>query len=163
MQNEWKYIQMACQKGSFSRAAQALFLTQPALSLAIQRVENEIGMPRTRKPLVLTEAGRIRIEKMNTGSIRAGATISRIPCGTGDNGEHHRGGSLRTEGNAPGQASLYFRLRESPVCGPLRTFPLFCWRRNRDRRGLPQTQKAAVRPGPGDGQARCVVENGDAL
>lgn len=67
MQTEMKYIYTVYQKRSFSKAAQALFLTQPALSIAVQKVEDEIGMPlfdRSQKPLGLTEAGRIYIEKI---------------------------------------------------------------------------------------------------
>lgn len=67
MQTEMKYIYTVYQKRSFSKAAQALFLTQPALSIAVQKVEEEIGMPlfdRTQKPLGLTEAGRIYVEKV---------------------------------------------------------------------------------------------------
>ena len=65
MQNELIYIETVWQKGSFSKAAQACYLTQPALSLAIQKVENEIGMPlfdRSKKPLALTEAGQIYLD-----------------------------------------------------------------------------------------------------
>lgn len=67
MQQEMKYIYMVYQKGSFSKAAQALYMTQPALSIAVQRVENEIGMPlfrRDHQPLELTEAGKIYIAKI---------------------------------------------------------------------------------------------------
>ena len=67
MQQEMKYIYMVYQKGSFSKAAQALYMTQPALSIAVQRVENEIGMPifrRDHQPLELTEAGRVYIAKI---------------------------------------------------------------------------------------------------
>lgn len=103
MRNEYDYIYMVYQKGSFSKAAQALYLTQPALSIAIQKIENEIGMPlfdRNQKPLGLTEAGHIYIEKlkqmralenelnnqlldltsMNTGNIQIGATSYMISC-----------------------------------------------------------------------------------
>lgn len=103
MRNEQEYIYMVYQKGSFSKAAQALYLTQPALSIAIQKIENEIGMPlfdRNQKPLGLTEAGHIYIEKlkqmrmlenelnsqlldltsMNTGNVRIGATSYMISC-----------------------------------------------------------------------------------
>ena len=45
MRNELEYIYLVYQKGSFTKAAQALYLTQPALSIAIQKIENEIGMP----------------------------------------------------------------------------------------------------------------------
>lgn len=94
---------MVYQKGSFSKAAQALYLTQPALSIAIQKIEKEIGMPlfdRKKKPLGLTMAGHIYIEKieqmhvlenelksqlldltdMSTGVLRIGATNYLISC-----------------------------------------------------------------------------------
>lgn len=94
---------MVYQKGSFSKAAQALYLTQPALSIAIQKVEHEIGMPlfdRSQKPLALTEAGRFYIEtleqmrilekqlnsqlldltSMNTGNVHIGASTYFISC-----------------------------------------------------------------------------------
>lgn len=49
------------QEGSISKAAQKLFVSQPSLSVMIQRVEEEVGVPlfdRTSKPIRLTEAGR---------------------------------------------------------------------------------------------------------
>lgn len=67
MQQEMKYIYTVYQKGSFSKAAEALYMTQPALSISIQKVEAEIGMPlfnRDKKPLELTEAGKLYIEKI---------------------------------------------------------------------------------------------------
>ncbi|HVR63643.1 MAG TPA: LysR family transcriptional regulator [Polyangia bacterium] len=48
-------------EGSFSRAAEKLFRTQPAISLAVQRLESELGqklIDRSGKDLVLTDAGR---------------------------------------------------------------------------------------------------------
>ena len=67
MQQEMKYIYTVYQKGSFSKAARALYMTQPALSIAVQRVEREIGMPlfrRDHQPLELTEAGKVYIAKI---------------------------------------------------------------------------------------------------
>ena len=67
MRQEMQYIYQVYQSGSFSKAAQALYLTQPALSIAIQKVEAEIGMPlfnRDKKPLELTAAGEVYIEKV---------------------------------------------------------------------------------------------------
>lgn len=67
MQQEMKYIYTVYQKGSFSKAAEALYMTQPALSISIQKVEAEIGMPlfnRDKKPLELTEAGKLYVEKI---------------------------------------------------------------------------------------------------
>ncbi len=47
-------------EGSISKAAQKLFISQPSLSVMIQRIEEEVGVPlfdRTSKPIRLTEAG----------------------------------------------------------------------------------------------------------
>ena len=45
MSPEMLYIYTIYQEGSFSRAASKLYLSQPALSIAIRKIENEIGMP----------------------------------------------------------------------------------------------------------------------
>jgi DNA-binding transcriptional LysR family regulator len=50
---------------SFSRAAEKLFRTQPAVSLAVQRLEQEFGeklIDRSGKHLILTDAGRTVLE-----------------------------------------------------------------------------------------------------
>ncbi|HLX44643.1 MAG TPA: LysR family transcriptional regulator [Bryobacteraceae bacterium] len=50
---------------SFSRAAEKLLRTQPAISLSIQRLETELGeklIDRSAKDLMLTDAGRIVME-----------------------------------------------------------------------------------------------------
>src|SRR3954470_13792151 len=50
---------------SFSRAAEKLFRTQPAVSLSLQRLEAELGeklIDRSAKDLVLTDAGRTVLE-----------------------------------------------------------------------------------------------------
>jgi len=50
---------------SFSRAAEKLFRTQPAVSLAVQRLEQELGeklIDRSGKDLILTDAGRSVLE-----------------------------------------------------------------------------------------------------
>lgn len=52
-------------QGSFSRAAEKLLRTQPAVSLAMQRLENEIGeklIDRSARDLVLTDVGRTVLE-----------------------------------------------------------------------------------------------------
>ena len=48
------------QEGSISKAAQKLFISQPSLSVMIQKIEEDIGVPlfdRTCKPIRLTETG----------------------------------------------------------------------------------------------------------
>ena len=65
MSPEMLYIYTIYQEGSFSKAASKLYLSQPALSIAIRKIENEIGMPlfdRQSKPLQLTPAGEIYID-----------------------------------------------------------------------------------------------------
>src|SRR5271170_3030161 len=50
---------------SFSRAAEKLLRTQPAISLSIQRLESELGeqlIDRSAKDLLLTDAGRIVLD-----------------------------------------------------------------------------------------------------
>lgn len=97
MSPEMLYIYTIDQEGSFSRAAAKLYLTQPALSIAVRKIENEIGMPlfdRQRKPLRLTAAGEIYLDtirkellleqeqrqkiadlkNLTTGTIRLGGT-----------------------------------------------------------------------------------------
>lgn len=53
------------QYGSFSKAAEELYIGQSSLSMAIQRIENELGMPlfeRKHHPIRLTAAGKAYIE-----------------------------------------------------------------------------------------------------
>jgi DNA-binding transcriptional LysR family regulator len=50
------------EEGSFSKAAQRVFRTQPAVSISIRRLEEEVGVPlldRSQKHPTLTEAGEI--------------------------------------------------------------------------------------------------------
>ena len=52
-------------ENSFSRAAERLLRTQPAISLAVQRLENELGeklIDRSSTPPMLTDAGRTVLE-----------------------------------------------------------------------------------------------------
>jgi DNA-binding transcriptional LysR family regulator len=58
------FLMVASEK-SFSRAAQKLERTQPAISLAVQRLENELGeklLDRSLKDGTLTDAGKIVVE-----------------------------------------------------------------------------------------------------
>ena len=62
---EWYSLQVfqaVATERSFSRAAEKLFRTQPAISLAVQRLEAELGerlIDRAGKDLLLTDAGKI--------------------------------------------------------------------------------------------------------
>jgi len=70
MRQELDYIYEIYKSGSFSKAAENLYMTQPALSMSIRKIETQIGMvlfDRKKRPLQLTEAGEIyirAIEKM---------------------------------------------------------------------------------------------------
>ncbi len=55
------YILAIWQEGSFSKAAQSLFISQPSLSASVKRIEDKIQMPifnRSTNPVTLTEAGK---------------------------------------------------------------------------------------------------------
>lgn len=68
MEQEKKYLYTVYQEGSFSKAAEKLYITQPALSISIQKLEQSIGMPlfdRSKRPLQLTEAGQIYMDTIN--------------------------------------------------------------------------------------------------
>ena len=45
MKTEYEYILEVFKTGSFSKAAQNLVITQPALSIAIKKIEKDIHMP----------------------------------------------------------------------------------------------------------------------
>lgn len=44
MTNQSKYVEAVYQTGSFSKAAESLYITQPALSIAISHIEEELGV-----------------------------------------------------------------------------------------------------------------------
>lgn len=61
------YVYEVYKSGSFSKAAENLYMTQPALSIAIRKLEQELGQPlfqRGKSPLKLTDAGMMYIEKV---------------------------------------------------------------------------------------------------
>ncbi|MBQ7778195.1 MAG: LysR family transcriptional regulator [Oscillibacter sp.] len=56
-----RYVLAVAEHGSMSRAAESLFLSQPALSLQIKKLEDELGFPlffRTAQGVTLTEEGK---------------------------------------------------------------------------------------------------------
>lgn len=60
-----KYIYQVYKDRSFSKAAESLYMTQPALSIAVKRVESNLGaelFDRSRHPLELTQAGEFYIQ-----------------------------------------------------------------------------------------------------
>lgn len=68
MEQDMKYIYQIYQDGSFSVAAEHLYMSQPALSIAVRRVEESIGaeiFDRSRRPVTLTEAGQAYIDTLH--------------------------------------------------------------------------------------------------
>lgn len=64
--NQFEYLKALFQAGSFSLAAQKLDITQPALSLQVQKLEEEIGfrlIDRSKRPLQFTREGEIFFQK----------------------------------------------------------------------------------------------------
>ena len=60
MELNMQYIYQVYQDGSFTKAAEKLYLTQPALSMAVRQEEKQLGaalFDRSRRPLTLTPAG----------------------------------------------------------------------------------------------------------
>lgn len=68
MINELKYVEAVCQNGSFSKAARTLYISQPALSIAISKLEKELGTPlfdRSTSPVRPTDACQYYLDKMH--------------------------------------------------------------------------------------------------
>ena len=89
------YVYAVWQEKSFSAAARKLFVSQPALSASVRKVERELGLPifnRSTTPLQLTDAGRAYIDaaygasSASSGTSRATAMTSpdsrAAPCGS---------------------------------------------------------------------------------
>lgn len=66
MQQEMRYILTIYEEGSFSKAAEKLYLSQSALSMAVQRVEDMLGdavFDRSKRPIKLTPIGEVYVQK----------------------------------------------------------------------------------------------------
>lgn len=75
---DFQYISEIARYGSISKAAEALYISQPTLTKFLQRVERETGVPlfhRAGKKLLPTPAGEVYVEKAR--SIRLGTTAGR--------------------------------------------------------------------------------------
>lgn len=67
MNREMEYVYTVYHLGSFSKAAQKLYVTQPALSAAIKKLENRLNAPlfdRKCQPVTLTPAGEFYIQSI---------------------------------------------------------------------------------------------------
>lgn len=76
-----RYFAAVAAHGSFSRAAQNLHLTQPALSRQVKDLEDELGVPllvRGVNAVTLTEAGELFYEEARDLLARADQAIQRV-------------------------------------------------------------------------------------
>jgi DNA-binding transcriptional LysR family regulator len=63
--SQLEFFLKVIEEGSFSKAAERVYRTQPAVSIAIKRLEEEIGAPlfdRSQKTPTLTEAGQVLLD-----------------------------------------------------------------------------------------------------
>lgn len=66
MFREMEYVYAVYQERSFTKAAQKMYLSQPALSAMVKKAEKKVGLPifdRSTSPLTLTPAGEYYIEQ----------------------------------------------------------------------------------------------------
>ncbi|MFD2420529.1 LysR family transcriptional regulator [Amycolatopsis pigmentata] len=76
-----RYLVAVADEGSFTRGAEALGMTQPALSRAIKALEEALGTPlfvRAQHRLELTEAGRMLTQEARTLLETANAALARV-------------------------------------------------------------------------------------
>ncbi|HEY5989244.1 MAG TPA: LysR family transcriptional regulator, partial [Streptosporangiaceae bacterium] len=75
------YFLAAVEHGSFSAAAEALYIAQPSLSEQVKRLENELGVTlfvRTNRRLVLTEAGQLFLPSAQRAVAAAGEAAESV-------------------------------------------------------------------------------------
>lgn len=114
-----QYFLAAVEHGTFSAAAEALYLAQPSLSEQVRRLEAELGVAlfvRAGRRLVLTEAGRA----LRPEAERALAAVERAAAAVAEVRELRAGtATLGTFGDAPswliGNVAAAFRRRHPNV------------------------------------------------
>lgn len=114
-----QYVTAVDSHGSFGRAADACSVTQPALSMQIRKLEQELGVvlfDRSRSPVVSTDLGRLIVEQARVVLREA----ERIP-------------EIRDE--AGGRVEGELRVGVLPTLGPY-LLPRFVQRLARERAGL---------------------------
>jgi len=64
-----EYVMAVHKYGHFAKAAEACFVTQPTLSMQIQKLEEDLGVvifDRSKKPILLTRVGKKLVAQMQT-------------------------------------------------------------------------------------------------
>lgn len=75
------YFSAAAQLGSFSKAAENVHISQPSLSVAIRKLEKELGVALfypNRKGAILTEAGRLFLEDAQNVLLQMDVTVMHM-------------------------------------------------------------------------------------
>lgn len=88
-----KYFHLVTQLGSVTKAAEKLHIAQPAISIAIQKLEQEIGVQlfdRSQKYFVLTIEGHAFLQRIDDILNRLQDTIIEM-----NDYRQHRKGSIR--------------------------------------------------------------------
>src|SRR4051794_5379748 len=88
-----RYFVAIAEEGSFTRAAERLWVAQPGLSTQIRRLESELGVQlfeRHTRGVDLTDAGEVLLERA-----RAALTAADAAAGTGRDLEAGQIGSVR--------------------------------------------------------------------
>lgn len=85
-----EYFQAVCQLNSISKAAAQLHVAQPSVSIAIQKLEDELGVrlfDRSQRQISLTEEGRIFSQRVNEILLQIGDSVNELkdlkPCPRG--------------------------------------------------------------------------------
>lgn len=82
-----EYFHSVCKLNSISKAAAELHVTQPSISIAIQKLEEELGvqlLDRSQRQIALTDEGRIFFRCVNDILMRIGDSVNEVkdfkPC-----------------------------------------------------------------------------------
>ncbi len=76
-----EYFQMTCRLNSISKAAEELHVAQPSVSIAIQKLEEELGVQlfrRTQRQIALTTEGQIFLQRANIILTQISDSINEI-------------------------------------------------------------------------------------
>lgn len=87
---QYRYFLAVAEELHFGRAAKRLHISQPSLSLQIQRLERDLGIPllkRTKRRVELTQSGAVLVERAKAvleAAARAEAEVKRVGRGERD-------------------------------------------------------------------------------
>ena len=145
-----EYVYAVYEEKSFSKAAQKLYITQPALSTAIKKVEKKIGTPifdRSTSPIGLTPGGEVYIDAIEKLFALEQNTLNQLNNLNGLlAGKLSVGGTIFfTSFVLPGVLSEFSH--RYPEASALRSHKFRCWqsRCNTDR-GVPDPQRWLLHP-----------------